>query len=235
MSNQQLANPSTTGFNFSENQNKDIKQMKAKEYQDELARQVREKQLAKQKEREEKERLERKIAVENANFNPFGRSGGGAPLKDRDGNIMADLSQVKSDPAQYSPRSVAMAPPAPGMYAPNAFSSNMPPSMTENYGSMPPYLFDQNTSRVNAKSKMGSNDEPSFARGGNGIFGEAKVPLNLLKYSILKTFNLIFFSFKKSEDQKKQEEKYKAELQRQVNLLKFNSFNNLIFIVFNNR
>lgn len=171
-----MSNPAV-GFNFSEEQNKDLKQMKAKELQEDLARQMREKQLQKQREKAEREQLDKKLLIENANFNPFGRAGGGAPLKDREGNTMADLSQARTDPAKYSPRSMSMAPPLGPTTNQFDFAqaSNRRGSGGDgiNYGSLPPYLYDASKKDVKPTSML--DDEPSFARGGNGIFGEGKV------------------------------------------------------------
>jgi hypothetical protein len=77
-----------------------MKQIKAKEYLEELAQQVREKKQQKQREKDESDRLDRQHEVDNANFNPYGRSGCGAPLKNRGGDTMANLRQA--DPFQYS-------------------------------------------------------------------------------------------------------------------------------------
>lgn len=159
-----------TGFNFTEEQNKDSKQVKAREYQEELARQVREKQLQKQREKDEQERLDKRLLAETAQYNPFGRGGGGAPLKDRDGNIIANLSQAKNaanvgsdHPAQYSPRSFSQAPPTFDMEPRRNSAEQFLNSGTRN-------MFFEKKREVRSGS-----DEPSFARGGNGIFGEGKV------------------------------------------------------------
>jgi centrosome and spindle pole-associated protein 1 len=185
------------GFNFTEDQNKDLKSMKAKEYQEELQRQVREKQMQKQREKEEKERTDKKMLMETMNYNPFGRSGGGAPIKDKDGNVVADLSQVKSDSARFSPREIV--PPQNQFNFPNPKGSN----------EMLNLLFKSPQSPTTQQSFFGgalnsatnnnnNNNDQTFARGGNGIFGEGK-----------------------SDEKKKQEEKYKSELQQQVFTLRF--------------
>ncbi|CAF0754323.1 unnamed protein product [Brachionus calyciflorus] len=167
-------------FNFTENQNtKDAKAIKAREYQEELERQVREKQLKKQKEKEEQEKLDKKMLIETAIYNPYGRSGGGAPIKDKDGNTVANLSQVKSDPLQYSPRDI----PPPQSLINNLVNNSSRANSSDFLNSLQP----------NSGRKSGSNDDQTFARGGNGIFGEGK-----------------------SDDQKKKEERYKQELQQQI-------------------
>jgi hypothetical protein len=188
--NQQINKPITAGadggFNFSEEQNKDLKSMKTREYLDELQRQVREKQLLKQREKEDAERAEKKMLAEQAYNNPFGRAGGGAPIKDKDGNVVADLSQVRADPNAYSPRS-AFAPPPPqnsigfvpsiydhpgSLNQANSRSSDMLAMMMANQPS--PFGFESNRNKAAPMLTNGAG-EPSYARGGNGIFGDAKV------------------------------------------------------------
>ncbi|XP_066036519.1 centrosome and spindle pole-associated protein 1 isoform X7 [Chamaea fasciata] len=53
-------------------------------YQQELQQQIREREERRRQEREEKEKLE----AEMRNYNPWGRGGGGAPLKDAEGNLI---------------------------------------------------------------------------------------------------------------------------------------------------
>nr|XP_022314231.1 trichohyalin-like isoform X29 [Crassostrea virginica] len=57
-------------------------------YQEELDRQIEEKRYRKQREKEEQMRYEKKLDDEIKNYNPFGRGGGGAPLRDNQGNIV---------------------------------------------------------------------------------------------------------------------------------------------------
>ena len=52
------------------------------DYARELKRQVEEREKAKNKKKEEQERYDRKKDEECANYNPWGRGGAGAPLKD---------------------------------------------------------------------------------------------------------------------------------------------------------
>ncbi|XP_027762331.1 centrosome and spindle pole-associated protein 1 isoform X5 [Empidonax traillii] len=60
-------------------------------YQQELQQQIREREERRRQEREENERYEAKIEAERRNYNPWGRGGGGAPLRDAEGNLIADL------------------------------------------------------------------------------------------------------------------------------------------------
>jgi hypothetical protein len=186
---QQMNKPITSGadggFNFSEVQNKDLKALKAKEYQEELQRQMREKQLAKQREKDEQERLEKKAQVEAAVYNPFGRAGGGAPLKDKEGNVVADLSQARADPSQLSPRAGVTNIPITSNNHSNLNASNGNNRSTEMLaylmsqqqpGAPNNFDFDTNRNKQPAPQFTNGVGDPSFARGnGNGIFGEAKV------------------------------------------------------------
>lgn len=109
---------------------------------------------------------------ETANFNPFGRGGGGAPLKDRDGNIIANLSQAKNaanidgpnlSNHQFSSRSISQEPQydlGPRRKSNEIFSGN---NLND--------LFEKN------REVRSGSDERTFARGGNGIFGEGKVKI----------------------------------------------------------
>ncbi|XP_048142673.1 centrosome and spindle pole-associated protein 1 isoform X6 [Corvus hawaiiensis] len=54
-------------------------------YQQELQQQIREREERRRQEREEKEKLE----AEMRNYNPWGRGGGGAPLRDAEGNLIS--------------------------------------------------------------------------------------------------------------------------------------------------
>lgn len=149
--------------------------------------------MQKQREKEEQEKLDKKMFVENSNYNPYGRAGGGAPIRDRSGNVVADLAHIKADPSQFSPREAL----PPNSFAPS-FSQPAnnygPPS--NNYGQNQQYGLNnnvnkghQNQSNDNLMQQFGFNNSPpntnkfpgedgqpqSFARGGNGIFGEGKV------------------------------------------------------------
>ncbi|XP_059341045.1 centrosome and spindle pole-associated protein 1 isoform X4 [Ammospiza nelsoni] len=70
-------------------------------YQQELQQQIREREERRRQEREEKEKLE----AEMKNYNPWGRGGGGAPLKDAEGNLITDLTVMhkRNEEAYYNP------------------------------------------------------------------------------------------------------------------------------------
>ena len=155
--------------------------------------------MQKQREKDEQERLDKKMLAEIASYNPYGRAGGGAPIKDKEGNTVADLSQVKADPSQYSPRDLPSQQQKPSFnFNPNlGFSPSGPntfaPFNNSNFLTPSQQAQQQQNFLNSSRGNPPPGEDQKFARGGNGIFGEAK-----------------------SDDQKKQEEKYKMELQRQI-------------------
>lgn len=54
--------------------------------------QIKERQERKKREKEEKERYDAKIEAEMMAYNPWGRSGGGAPIRDQKGNLVSKLA-----------------------------------------------------------------------------------------------------------------------------------------------
>ena len=52
---------------------------------------IRERQERRKKEREEKEVYEAKLEAEMRSYNPWGKGGGGAPLRDDKGNLISML------------------------------------------------------------------------------------------------------------------------------------------------
>ncbi|XP_066273553.1 centrosome and spindle pole-associated protein 1-like isoform X8 [Branchiostoma lanceolatum] len=86
---------------------------KQRQYQEDLKEQMRLRDLKKQKERDEKERIrgrdgryDRKLEAEAQNYNPWGKGGGGAPLRNSDGRVVADLRKmhIQNEEDQLSPR-----------------------------------------------------------------------------------------------------------------------------------
>ncbi|XP_028846101.1 centrosome and spindle pole-associated protein 1-like isoform X2 [Denticeps clupeoides] len=60
-------------------------------YLEVLKQQIREQQERRRHEKEENERYNAKVEAEMKAYNPWGRGGGGAPLKDKQGNLISDL------------------------------------------------------------------------------------------------------------------------------------------------
>ncbi|KAI5617158.1 centrosome and spindle pole-associated protein 1 isoform X1 [Silurus asotus] len=63
-------------------------------YKDALKQQIEEKQERRRREREEKERYESKLEAEMKAYEPWGRGGAGAPLRDDQGNLISDLKRM---------------------------------------------------------------------------------------------------------------------------------------------
>lgn len=63
-------------------------------YREALKQQIREQQERRRQEREERERLEAQLEADMKNHDPWGRGGGGAPLRDSTGKLIADLNQM---------------------------------------------------------------------------------------------------------------------------------------------
>ncbi|XP_026147552.1 centrosome and spindle pole-associated protein 1 isoform X3 [Mastacembelus armatus] len=63
-------------------------------YREALKQQIKEREERKRREKEEKEQYDAKIEAEMMAYNPWGKSGGGAPIKDQKGNLFSDLNQM---------------------------------------------------------------------------------------------------------------------------------------------
>ncbi|KAL4635195.1 centrosome and spindle pole-associated protein 1 isoform X4 [Arapaima gigas] len=63
-------------------------------YQEALKLQIREREELRKQEEDERQSYETKLAREMEAYNPWGRGGGGAPLRDNQGNLFADLKQM---------------------------------------------------------------------------------------------------------------------------------------------
>lgn len=51
--------------------------------------QIKEREERRRQEKEEKERYEARLEAEMRNYNPWGKGGGGAPLRDKKGNLIS--------------------------------------------------------------------------------------------------------------------------------------------------
>ncbi|XP_066479855.1 centrosome and spindle pole-associated protein 1 isoform X2 [Tiliqua scincoides] len=74
-------------------------------YQQELQQQIREREERRRQEKEEKERYEAKLEAEMRNYSPWGKGGGGAPLRDKKGNLITDLNMMhkQNEDAYHNP------------------------------------------------------------------------------------------------------------------------------------
>ncbi|XP_058873276.1 centrosome and spindle pole-associated protein 1-like isoform X2 [Acipenser ruthenus] len=79
-------------------------------YQEALNQQMQEMQERKRREKEERERYDAKIEAEMKNYDPWGKGGGGAPLKDDQGNLITDLNRMHkfNEDAYVNPETKAL-------------------------------------------------------------------------------------------------------------------------------
>ncbi|CAB1341059.1 unnamed protein product [Coregonus sp. 'balchen'] len=63
-------------------------------YQEALRQQIQEREERKRQEREERDRYDAKMEAEMKAYDPWGKGGGGAPLKDDRGNLISDLNRM---------------------------------------------------------------------------------------------------------------------------------------------
>ena len=101
---QPAANPYHWNHGLSNLQGREVNQeqyeamaKKKQEYQRALEDQIREKAERKAREKREKEERELKEEREAANYNPWGKGGGGAPVKDDRGNVVTNLKDMRHD------------------------------------------------------------------------------------------------------------------------------------------
>lgn len=90
------------GFQIGQDVDKDAEQAGKKRYQQELQAQMREAQMRKLQAKQEKDEYEKKLESDIKRYNYFGRSGGGAPMRDRDGNVIANLADLRNPQQQTS-------------------------------------------------------------------------------------------------------------------------------------
>ncbi|KAH0617657.1 hypothetical protein JD844_016118 [Phrynosoma platyrhinos] len=74
-------------------------------YQQELQQQIREREERRRLEKEERERYDAKLEAEMRSYNPWGKGGGGAPLRDKKGNLITDLNMMhkQNEDAYHNP------------------------------------------------------------------------------------------------------------------------------------
>ncbi|MGH0150641.1 UNVERIFIED_CONTAM: hypothetical protein FKN15_017891, partial [Acipenser sinensis] len=79
-------------------------------YQEALNQQMKERREQKRKDKEERERYDAKIEAEMKNYDPWGKGGGGAPLKDHQGNLITDLNRMHkfNEDAYVNPETKAL-------------------------------------------------------------------------------------------------------------------------------
>ncbi|XP_075439918.1 centrosome and spindle pole-associated protein 1 isoform X3 [Ascaphus truei] len=67
---------------------------KAHSYQEDLEQQILERNARRRKEKEEREQYDAKLEADMRSYNPWGKGGGGAPLRDSRGNLITDLKRM---------------------------------------------------------------------------------------------------------------------------------------------
>ncbi|KAK0040374.1 centrosome and spindle pole associated protein 1, partial [Biomphalaria pfeifferi] len=171
-------------------------------YREELERQMMEKNIKKMKEKEEQERYDLKMEEEARTYDPFGKGGGGAPMRDQFGNVITDLRQIRNDNINRTENKYSPHDPSP--YGGGGFGGvgggyggggggfgggggTAPGNTTRAANSYRDDLIGPPPVQTTAEG------EASFARGGHGIFGMPK-----------------------TEAEKVQADRYKIDLKRQI-------------------
>ncbi|XP_068956170.1 centrosome and spindle pole-associated protein 1 isoform X7 [Petaurus breviceps papuanus] len=175
-------------------------------YQYDLEQQIREREARRRKEREEKEEYEAKLEAEMKIYNPWGKGGGGAPLRDARGNLITDLNR---------------------MHRQNIDAYHNPDARTHE-DKRAVVSLDQNLATTNAENledpantnsgEIGTQSSP-FARG--NIFGEPLTELQIKQQEAYKNFLRFQIEEKKQreeaerERQRREEEKEEKRLAEQ--------------------
>lgn len=106
------------GFQIGQESDKDAEQAQKKRYQQELQAQMREAQMRKAQAKQERDDYDRKLEADIERYNYFGRSGGGAPMRDKDGNVVANLADVRNPPPPQQYQQQQHPPPSSQQYFP---------------------------------------------------------------------------------------------------------------------
>ncbi|XP_037658500.1 centrosome and spindle pole-associated protein 1 isoform X3 [Choloepus didactylus] len=159
-------------------------------YQDALQQQIREREERRKKEREEKEEYDAKLEAEMRTYNPWGKGGGGAPLRDAKGNLITDLNR---------------------MHRQNIDASHNPDARTyEDKRAV--VSLDQNLATSNAENLEDPANKNSghlqtqsspFARG--NIFGEPPTELQIRQQELYKNFLRFQIEEKKQREEAERE------------------------------
>ncbi|XP_020857715.1 centrosome and spindle pole-associated protein 1 isoform X1 [Phascolarctos cinereus] len=162
-------------------------------YQYDLQQQIREREARRRKEREEKEEYEAKLEAEMRSYNPWGKGGGGAPLRDARGNLITDLNRMhrQNIDAYHNPDARAHE----DKRAVVSLDQNLATANAEN---------PEDPANTNS-GQIGTQSSP-FARG--NIFGEPLTELQIKQQEAYK--NYLRFQI----EEKKQREEAERERQR---------------------
>ncbi|XP_023578156.1 centrosome and spindle pole-associated protein 1 [Octodon degus] len=159
-------------------------------YQEALQQQIREREERRKKEREEKEKYEAKLEAEMKIYNPWGKSGGGAPLRDAEGNLITDLNRMHKQniDAYHNPD----AKPYEDKRAVVAVDQNLATSNAENLEDS----ANNNSGHVQTQSSP-------FARG--NIFGDPPTELQIKQQELYKNFLRFQIEEKKQREEAERE------------------------------
>ncbi|XP_008565062.1 PREDICTED: centrosome and spindle pole-associated protein 1 isoform X1 [Galeopterus variegatus] len=159
-------------------------------YQEALQQQIREREERRKREREEKEEYEAKLEAEMRSYNPWGKGGGGAPLRDAKGNLITDLNR---------------------MHRQNIDAYHNPDARTHE-DKRAVVSLDQNLATSNAENLEDSANKNSghiqtqsspFARG--NIFGEPPTELQIKQQELYKNFLRFQIEEKKQREEAERE------------------------------
>ncbi|CAF1071214.1 unnamed protein product [Adineta steineri] len=190
--NENRSGTNDNGFTIGQEVDKDAEQAAKKRYQQELQAQMREAQMRKAQAKQDKDEYDRKIDAEIQNYSYFGRSGGGggAPMRDKDGNVVANLADVRNPPPPTQRQ-----PPPPQQQQPYYPTDDKVYSLGNGLSSIsnPPFYNGEPQQQFSSNSDRPGS--PNHARGAvsNGMFGTAKTEAQFVK-----------------------EEKYKQDLKQQM-------------------
>ncbi|CAF0772023.1 unnamed protein product [Rotaria sordida] len=192
--NENRTNSNENGFQIGHEIDKESEQATKKRYQQELQAQMRETQMRKAQEKQAKDEYDRKLEEDIQRYNYFGRSGGGAPMRDKDGNVVANLADVRNPPPPSSYQQHQQQQQQQQQYLP---PDNKVYSLGDGMSSMgnAPFYIGEQQQQQQYSADSNRPGSPNHTRGAvsNGIFGAAKTDAQLLR-----------------------EEKYKQELKRQI-------------------
>ncbi|XP_023373313.1 centrosome and spindle pole-associated protein 1 isoform X2 [Otolemur garnettii] len=178
-------------------------------YQEALQQQIREREERRKKEREEKEEYEAKLEAEMRIYNPWGKGGGGAPLRDAKGNLITDLNRMhrQNIDAYHNPDARSHE----DKRAVVSLDQNLATSNAENLEDS----ANKNSGHVQTQSSP-------FARG--NIFGEPPTELQIKQQELYKDFLRFQQRLKNeelirlAEERRKEAERKKKEEEEKHNL-----------------
>ncbi|KAL1775619.1 centrosome and spindle pole-associated protein 1 isoform X1 [Sigmodon hispidus] len=173
-------------------------------YQEALQEQIREREARRKKERIEKEEYEAKLEAEMRIYNPWGKGGGGAPLRDAKGNLITDLNRMhrQNVDAYHNPDARA----CDDKRAVVSIDQNLATSNAENLEDS----ADKNSVTLK-KATLGLKGLQSspFARG--NAFGELPTELQIKEQELYKNFLRFQIEEKKQREEAERERLRVAE------------------------